>query len=259
MPDPVQLAVSRAPLGGHLWHLLLLASWFPIFAVIVIVERLRGRDTSRLSSPTSLHGRALSPQSATATGDIVPDGRTGEIISVALALDDGVVGVSKWPVAGDSRSGVMWCQAMAVSSVSAALIHLAVMPSHFRQSVWYGSFFLGAALGQVYFASMVLSKPSRRWVMAGVAGSTLVVALWLITRIVGVPIGPDNGATEPFGLLDILASVAEIATAVFGGLALHSWSGRPAWRLSQWSRVMRLAAGVSIVVAVAASILGSRS
>jgi len=148
---------------------------------------------------------------------------------------------------------------MAIGSVCAALVHVAVMPDHFRQSAWYGSFFLAAAISQVVFAVAVVVRPTRRVVIAGIAGCSLVVVLWLITRLVGVPIGPDNGATESFGLLDILASVAEIAVIGAGVGALWTWDATPAWRWAQWSRTMRLAAPSCVAVALAASLLGSRS
>ncbi|MGH9019168.1 MAG: heavy-metal-associated domain-containing protein, partial [Acidimicrobiales bacterium] len=43
MTQILGLPGAQAPLGGHLWHLLALAAWFPIFGVMVVVERMRGR------------------------------------------------------------------------------------------------------------------------------------------------------------------------------------------------------------------------
>jgi len=67
----------------------------------------------------------------------------------------------------------------------AALIHTAVMPAHFAQSVWNGSFFLAAAVGQLCFAALVIIRPCRHVVLAGIACSVSVVVLWLLTRTVG--------------------------------------------------------------------------
>lgn len=220
-------AATHAPLAGHLWHLLLLAVWLPIFGVIVAVEKVR--TTNRTGH--LLHARPV----------------------VLIGAAPGVGG------GGDPSRSVTWCQAMATGSVSAALIHMAVMPGHFQQSVWYGSFFLGAALSQLAFAVVILVRPSYRLLVAGVAGSATIVVLWLATRVVGVPIGPDNGATEPFGLLDVVASVAELGAVIAGLCALRVWRAIPGWRWSHWSTVMRVLGPASLTAAVAVSVFGSRS
>jgi hypothetical protein len=174
------ITASAAPaLGGHLWHLLALGAWVPIFGLIVAVEqaRARGRNMARPKLPA----------------------RT---------------------TSGRPRS----VQAMALGSVGAAVIHLAVTPEHFHESIWYGTFFLATASAQIVLATALLARPTRRLVAAGLAGSGLVVVLWLISRLVGVPIGPDNGSTESFGVLDSLATLAEVATVSAAVLTLRTWT-----------------------------------
>ena len=148
---------------------------------------------------------------------------------------------------------------MAVASFCAALIHSAVMPAHFSQSVWYGSFFLVTALTQLAFAVAILIRPSRQLVLAGVLGALTVVALWILSRVAGVPIGPDRGATEPFGILDSLASLGEAAAATFGILVLRAKIPRPSWRWSSWPIGLRCAAPACIVGTVVASVVSTRS
>ncbi len=46
--DALLAAASRAPLGGHLWHILMLAAWLPIFGLIVWVEKHRANRSSGL-------------------------------------------------------------------------------------------------------------------------------------------------------------------------------------------------------------------
>lgn len=230
--------VPPAPLGGHLWHILLLGSWPPVFGLVVLFERTkarRSRARCRVSIPDPV---GLGPPRHAAPS---------------------AVHACEPPSVQSQRAGATWCQAMAVASVCAALVHVAVMPDHFAQSIWYGCFFLAAAASQLCFAALVLVRPSRRLVSAGVTGSTLVVLLWLVTRTVGVPIGPDNGATESFGVLDVLASATEVTVAVFGALALGSLVGGSAWRWSRWSVTMRLAASVCLAGTVTASLFASRS
>jgi len=135
-----------------------------------------------------------------------------------------------------------WLQAAALGLFSAAAIHLAVMPTHFRQWWLYGVFFAGAASSQIALGILLLARPSRRLLAAVAAGSLAVVGLWLGSRVVGLPFGPDRSATEPFGVLDVLATVAEVATAVSCVAALRLGAPRPAWRWSWWGLVTRLSA-----------------
>jgi hypothetical protein len=84
------------------------------------------------------------------------------------------------------------------------------MPDHFEESVLYGLFFLVTATSQVGYAVLLIAKPSRPLVVVGLLANAAVVGLWLITRLVAIPLGPGAGETEQFGALDILASSFEV-------------------------------------------------
>jgi hypothetical protein len=85
------------------------------------------------------------------------------------------------------------------ASVGAALVHVVVMPEHFSDSVLYGLFFLAAATVQIAWSWAAANRPSRLLLGAGAIGSAAVVLLWLATRTVGIPIGPDATSIEPVG------------------------------------------------------------
>jgi hypothetical protein len=226
-------STSQGLLGKHLWHIVLLAAWIPIFGAIVIVERVRA------------HG-------ATAERGAVESRSTTSVTSrSAASLTD--------PSPTSATRATTALQFMALASLCAALVHVAVMPDHFEESVLYGLFFLLASLGQLAFAVAVVARPTRRLVLAGVVGCVLIIGLWLISRLVGVPVGPDNGGTEEFGVLDIVATAAEVVVVGCGLLALRTWSIRPTWRWSQWPLALRFAAPLSVAATVMASLLSARS
>ena len=102
--------------------------------------------------------------------------------------------------------------------VCAALIHVWVAPEHFREAVLYGAFFACLSVAQLSAAWFVAAGRSRTVVAAVALGSAAVICLWLVTRVVAIPLGPDAGATESFGVLDVAASVLELV-AVAGCLA----------------------------------------
>lgn len=96
-----------------------------------------------------------------------------------------------------------------LTSAGAAGVHFLVMPEHFEESWLYGVFFLVTATAQLGYAALILRRPSRPLFAAGLAGAVMILALWLVTRLVEVPLGPGAGKVEAFSGLDILASSFE--------------------------------------------------
>jgi hypothetical protein len=119
-----------------------------------------------------------------------------------------------------SRLG--WSGAIAVSSVIAGAVHLSVIREHFHEALLYGWFFLVLTFLQFGFAVWVVWRPCPALFRAGGLASLAVVLLWLATRTTGIPLGPAAGETEPFGVLDVVASAAEFVTALLCLLALRA-------------------------------------
>ena len=94
-------------------------------------------------------------------------------------------------------------------SAGAAAIHFAVLGDHFNESWLYGMFFAVVAWLQVVWAFAVLREPSQRLYWAGAAGNAAVIAIWVVTRTLGVPVGPAVGEVEPAGVADIFATLFE--------------------------------------------------
>ncbi len=111
--------------------------------------------------------------------------------------------------------------AAAALSLLAALIHLWVTPEHFEEWWGYGAFFLVAAAAQVLYAPLVLAWPTRIVLLGGIAGNLAIVALYLLTRTVGIPLfGPGTGEVEEVGFVDLCATASEVGIAVALGAAL---------------------------------------
>jgi hypothetical protein len=114
-----------------------------------------------------------------------------------------------------------WVWAAAVAAVVSGGVHLTVIGEHFGESALYGSFFLVLCAVQFGWAGWLLLRPATPVLFAGAAASVLVALLWLATRTVGIPLGPEAGEKEAFGGLDIIASSAEVLVAVFAVAALR--------------------------------------
>jgi hypothetical protein len=72
---------------------------------------------------------------------------------------------------------------------------------------------------QVAAAGLLLRPRSRSWFWFGIAGSAAVIAVWLVSRTLGLPF-VEGGEPEPIGVADGLATLTEAWTIIVLGLYL---------------------------------------
>lgn len=124
-------------------------------------------------------------------------------------------------------------RAAAILSLVAGAIHGILSPAHFEVWAAYGLFFVAASLGQIVWGLALLtdaldeahwgpSWPSaqRALVAAGLVGNLLLFLVYLASRTVGVPLGPDRGVVEPVGVIDVIVKVFEAVIVVVCAAAL---------------------------------------
>ena len=121
-------------------------------------------------------------------------------------------------------------------------------------------FFGVLAYAQVLWAFLVYRRPGdRRWFMPAAVVSLAVVALWLVTRSVGLPFGPWAGRPEPFAITDITASLNELLLAGLVVAMVHP-GGRVARRLRWLDGANCVRAGsMLIALSLLAVLLGSHT
>ncbi|MGI8586747.1 MAG: multicopper oxidase family protein [Chloroflexia bacterium] len=169
---------------------------------------------------------------------------------------------------------------VALLTLGAAAIHFAVMPAHFDEWLPFGIFFMLVAAAQVALAVATVLRPSRRLFGTGAAMTAGVLGIWVVTRTVGLPIGPDSGTPEAVGVADVAAALLEVTALLrFAFLARgprgprphgHGfwWGVRVALRAIGWALVLLLigivtylgvgtgANGMPLAVNVSASVPG---
>jgi hypothetical protein len=59
---------------------------------------------------------------------------------------------------------------------------------------------------QLGWAALVVLRPSREALIWGAAANGVIVALWVMSRTVGVPVGPQPWVPEPVGAVDAIAA-----------------------------------------------------
>ena len=118
----------------------------------------------------------------------------------------------------------------AVALLVTAAIHLAVVPEHAHEWLAAVVFFVVLALAEVALARAVLASANRHVLLIGGLISIASAALWVTSRTVGLPLGPEAFSPEAIAAPDLLATALEIfaATAFVRLAALAPSMGVPA-------------------------------
>src|SRR5947207_15838205 len=82
---------------------------------------------------------------------------------------------------------------LATLSAGAGAIHLAMVPSHWGESVAEGVGFAVSGWLQLGFAALVLTRPSRVLLWLGAALNAAAIAAWIVSRTAGLPFGAPSG------------------------------------------------------------------
>jgi hypothetical protein len=99
---------------------------------------------------------------------------------------------------------------LAALSLGAGVIHFAVSGEHYELSWAHGSFFAVVAWLQLSWAVAVVVRPTRWLLTAGALLNAGILGVWAVSRVWGVPIGPDAWTPEAVGWSDALSSVCEL-------------------------------------------------
>lgn len=117
-------------------------------------------------------------------------------------------------VAARSTYGGVALYTAMLLTLGAAAIHFAVAPSHLREYLPFGAFFVIVGCAQVVCAVQLAARPTRRLALLMAAGSAALVGLWVVSRSVGLPFGPTPGQPEEVGLADAICVILEMLSIV---------------------------------------------
>ena len=98
---------------------------------------------------------------------------------------------------------------LAALALGAGVIHFAYSGDHYEMSWRHGTFFAVVAWLQISYAVVVVLRPTCTLLIAGVVLNAAIIAVWAVSRVWGVPIGPDAWTPEPVGWADGLSTLFE--------------------------------------------------
>jgi hypothetical protein len=108
---------------------------------------------------------------------------------------------------------------LAGAAVGAGAIHLAFGPEHLQEYLPLGIGFLAAGVLQILWGLYLAIRESRRVLLGGALFSIAFVGVYLMSRTVGLPLGPDAFHPEGFAAADLLCCALELVVIV-GALLL---------------------------------------
>ena len=134
-----------------------------------------------------------------------------------------------------------------VSSAAAAGVHAAMGPSHFSEGFLLGLFFAVSSMAQLAWASLALTSGGALLLRLGVLLNLGCVALWAVTRTLGLPFGLIPGP-EAVGGWDVATVVWELVVAACCLAALRRTPDVRAASWEAWTWAPRVWLVVSVLV-----------
>lgn len=105
----------------------------------------------------------------------------------------------------------------ALASLGAAVIHFAVVPTHWHEWMPAGVFFVGLATFQLIWAWAVLVRATTSVLAAGITLNLAAIAVWALSRTAGAPFGPHAGEAESIQGADLCALLLQIYVVMGAG------------------------------------------
>jgi hypothetical protein len=181
----------------HVEHLTM-AAVAAVFIVVALVDqaRLRRRQGSTGRPAAAPHGAAA------------PSG----VRKTAAARDGRIAGTARayGSAAGHTARTTRLRHLAALLAVTAGAIHLLVAPEHFAEDIAPGAFMVAAGAAQIAAGVLLLLHPSRLVMVASVAGTLAILAVYAASRTTGLPVGPTPWVPERVGTIDIASKVTEV-------------------------------------------------
>jgi hypothetical protein len=105
----------------------------------------------------------------------------------------------------------------AVCTFIAGILHLTLVPNAIDRNVNNGIFFLISGLAQIFWVVPLIRHWGKVWYYVGIAGTLVLVIMWIITRI---PDNPITGRGGPIGETAIVVEVFQVAFIVLSIIIL---------------------------------------
>jgi hypothetical protein len=129
-------------------------------------------------------------------------------------------------------------------------------PTHLDEWLLEGLAFIAAGVLQLVLAGVFLTRPSSLAIRLSCLANAAFIAAWAVTRVSGMPFGPDAGLRETASFIDLTCVGLEAALIIVG----YELLVRPTYGASVSTRALRPLAVVPIgILALATAAIAAPS
>ena len=107
--------------------------------------------------------------------------------------------------------------AAAATTAIAGILHLSLVPDIIGRNLNSGVFFLISGIAQIFWVIPMLKRWGRIWYYIGIAGTIILIIIWVMTRI---PDNPITGRGGPISEMTIAIEVFQIAYVVLTAIII---------------------------------------
>jgi hypothetical protein len=118
----------------------------------------------------------------------------------------------------------------AATTALAGILHLILVPDIIGRNLNSGVFFIVAGISQIFWVIPMLKRRGRIWYYIGIAGTIVLIIMWVITRAPGNPI---TGRGGPISEMAIAIEVFQIAYVVITAIIIKKERNREIQTIKQ--------------------------
>jgi hypothetical protein len=105
----------------------------------------------------------------------------------------------------------------AICTGIAGILHLILVPNAIDSNINNATLFLVGGIAQIFWVLPMIKRWGRIWYAVGIAGTAILIGLWVITRI---PDNPITGRGGPINERAIAVEVFQIAYVVITAIIM---------------------------------------
>jgi hypothetical protein len=105
----------------------------------------------------------------------------------------------------------------AICTGIAGILHLILVPNAINSNINNATLFLVGGIAQIFWVLPMIKRWGRIWYAIGIAGTVILIGLWVITRI---PDNPITGRGGPISERAIAVEVFQIAYVAITALII---------------------------------------
>jgi hypothetical protein len=107
--------------------------------------------------------------------------------------------------------------AAAATTAIAGILHLSLVPDIIGRNLNSGVFFLISGIAQIFWVIPMLKRWGRTWYYIGIAGTIILIIMWVMTRIPGNPI---TGTGGPISEMAVAIEVFQVAYIIITAIII---------------------------------------